>query len=263
MIELNKIYNENNLETMARMEGGSVDLIVTSPPYDDLRTYNGYSFDFEATAKELFRVLKDGGVCVWIAGDETKNGDESGTCFRQVLRFKEIGFLLFDTMIYVKDSCPFPRVDKYNQIFEYMFVLSRGKRITFNPIRRKNNWGGLVKQMTHRQKNGALKSALIKYKKESNVGNVWQYGTGFMKSTDYKEAFEHPAIFPEDLARDHILSWSNPGDTIYDPFLGSGTTAVVAEKYKRNWIGSEISPEYCRLAQKRIDNHRAQVTMEM
>ena len=135
-MEINKIYNENCLDTMARMEDNFIDLTVTSPPYDNLREYNGYSFDFENIAKELYRVTKVGGVVVWIVGDATKNGNEYGTSFKQALFFKECGFNLHDTMIYRKLNYLPITTNRYEPQFEYMFILSKSKLKTFNPIKK-------------------------------------------------------------------------------------------------------------------------------
>lgn len=251
-MEENKIYNENCLETMGRMKDGLIDLTVTSPPYDGLRSYNGYSFDFENVAKELYRVTKIGGVVVWVVGDETVNGDESGTSFRQALFFKEIGFNLHDTMIYFQNGTGAKGSNlSYWQSFEYMFVFSKGKINTVNRIADKRNpnagkkrgSGGsdkLNKIGTRTERIGILAPEF------SVRENVWIYDLGQNDTTD------HPAVFPEKLARDHIYSWSNEGDLIYEPFTGSGTTLKMAHLQKRRWIGSEISEEYCKLAQKRI-----------
>ena len=103
-MKLNTIFNEDCLNTMRAMPDGVIDLVITSPPYDDLRNYKGYSFDFESIAKELFRVVKEGGVVVWVVGDATVDGSETGTSFRQALFFKEVGFNLHDTMIYMKNK---------------------------------------------------------------------------------------------------------------------------------------------------------------
>ena len=252
-MEINKIYNESNLETMARMPDNFIDLTVTSPPYDNLRTYNGYCFDFENVAKELFRVTKQGGVVVWVVGDATVNGSETGTSFKQALYFKECGFNLHDTMIWNKGT--FTAVgaltSRYAPVFEYMFVLSKGGQKTFNPIKdRKNKHFGRTKHGTFRQEDGSTKpltsigKPIAEYSQRFNIWNV-----SAEKSNSNRL---HPAMFPEQLANDHILSWSNEGDLIYDPFMGSGTTAKMAIVNKRNWIGSEISEEYCRIIEQRI-----------
>jgi len=253
MIEVNKIYNENCLDTMSRMDDNFIDLTVTSPPYDNLRTYNGYEFDFESIAKELYRVTKKGGVVVWVVGDATINGSETGTSFKQALYFKECGFNLHDTMIWNKGS--FTAVGslkhRYAQTFEYMFVLTKGTIKTFNPIKdRKNKVKGRI--------GGNLRKA---------DGSMVEMSTDGKQRTEYGQRFAiwdqppcggnktgHPAPFPKTLIKDHILSWSNKDDLVYDPFMGSGTTAKMAIELNRNYIGSEISEEYCKIIERRIAN---------
>lgn len=254
-MELNKIYNEDCLDTMAKMPDNFINLTVTSPPYDNLRQYNGYSFDFESIAKELFRVTKQGGVVVWIIGDETVKGSETGTSFKQALFFKEIGFNLHDTMIYQKSN-PIPiQHNRYQPCFEYMFILSKGKPNAFNPIMENtvNPSGKLT--ITQREKDGSKNHGSgYGYKRNSKRyrHNVWKYNVGKNQTTKDSVAFEHPAIFPEQLANDHIISWSNEGDLVYDPFMGSGTVAKMCILNNRNWIGSEISSEYCEIIEERI-----------
>jgi len=254
-MEINKIYNENCLETMAKMPDCFVDLTVTSPPYDNLRTYNGYSFDFEAVAKELYRVTKQGGVVVWVVADATIKGSETGTSFRQALWFKDCGFNLHDTMIYLKNQLAFPDSNRYYNGFEFMFVFSKGKPKTFNPISdRENIHAGRIVSGSERQRNGKLR------KRKSCEGKVIKkYGVRYNYWLMYNQKrgieTQHPAIFPEQLAHDHIISWSNEGDLVYDCFMGSGTTAKMANLNNRNWIGSEISKEYCEIAEKRINEN--------
>lgn len=238
-----------------------VDLTVTSPPYDDMRTYRGYSFDFETIAKELYRVTKPGGVVVWIVGDETVRGNETGTSFRQALFFRDTcGFNLADTMIYHKTDTAFPRHGhrKYPAAFEYMFVLSKGQVGTCNLIRdRENKLAGQIMSGTVRQEDGTVKPSRATGKQVSQFGcrsNVWGYSTGFRKSAAEDIAYEHPAIFPEALARDHIRSWSKPGDIVLDPFLGSGTTGKMAVQLGRRFVGIEISAEYLEIAKRRISD---------
>ena len=253
-MEINKIYCENNLDTMARMPDNFIDLTVTSPPYDNLRTYNGYCFDFENVAKELFRVTKQGGVVVWVVGDATENGSETGTSFKQALYFKEIGFNLHDTMIYKKaNAMPNSNSKRYRQCFEYMFVLSKGKPNIFNPITIAVKRFDIGKQ---RKKNGNIEKYEKKYteNKERKIDNIFEYGVGGMNTG-------HPAIFPEQLANDHIISWSNEGDLVYDPFMGSGTTSKMALINNRHFIGSEISAEYVELANKRIEPYLRQTSL--
>lgn len=258
-MELNKIYCEDNLITMGNMQDNFVDLMLTSPPYGKIRSYNGFNFDIKKMGDEMFRVTAKGGVLVWVVGDTVKNGSESGDPFRQCLHLMECGYRLHDTMIYMKDSISFPESNRYSQVFEFMFVLSKGKPKTFNPLRdRKNKWAGYTVRGHERQVNGE-----IKYKKNkgtlkpySNRFNVWLYGTGGVgKSTQDKVALQHPAIFPEKLAYDHILSWTNEGDIVYDPFMGSGTVAKMAHISSRNWVGSEISQKYVDISLERISHY--------
>jgi DNA modification methylase len=253
---------------MARMPDGFIDLTVTSPPYDNLRQYKGYSFPFEEIAKELFRVTKQGGVVVWVVNDATMNGSETGTSFRQALFFMECGFRLHDTMIY-KDCGLTMNHNRYEQEFEYMFVFSKGKPNSFNPIKVPCLYFGKDSDRTgqftqeHEEKGKKLRSKKERtnIKQEKIKGNVWEYPNGFGKSTKDAIAFKHPAVFPEQLCADHIYSWSNEGNLVYDPFMGSGTTAKMAHIHKRNWIGSEISQEYVDLANKRIAPYLAQQSL--
>ena len=262
-MELNKIYNESNLDTMARMPDNFIDLTVTSPPYDNLREYKGYSFPFEEIAKELFRVTKQGGVVVWVVSDATINGSETGTSFKQALYFMQCGFNLHDTMIYEKCGV-MPSKTRYCQMFEYMFVFSKGKPKTTNIIKdRKNNWGNTkTGNIGQRQKDGSVKKNGIKTISEfGSRFNIWRIMNegGFMNKDI--ETKLHPATFPMELANDHIISWSNEGDLVYDCFMGSGTTAKMAIKNNRNWIGSEISSEYVELANKRLDPYLRQTAL--
>jgi len=233
------IHNENCLDTMARMPDDYIDLTLTSPPYDNLREYNGYSFDFESVAKELYRVTKPNGLLVWVVGDAVIDGSESGSSFRQALYFKELGFKLHDTMIYEKNSPAYParaNGNRYTQIFEYMFVFAKGKVPNQLICDKPNKWAG------HKDFSGKLKNPVPDF---SPRNNIWKYTTSF-------NGWKHPAPFPEALAHDHIVSWSKEGDLVYDPFMGSGTTAFVARSLGRNYIGSEISKEYCDIIEKRL-----------
>lgn len=260
-IRLNHIYNENCIDTMRNMPDGFIDMIIASPPYDDYRLYNGFTFDFEAIAIEANRVLKPGGVIVWVVNDQIINGSESGTSFRQALFFMSLGLNLHDTMIYSKDSIAFPEKIRYYQVFEYMFVFSKGKPKSINLIEdRVNKWAGHKVKGHERGKDGNL-TYKHNYSVQKDKGvryNIWQYSTGGSKSSKDPIAYGHPAIFPEKLAADHIYSWSNEGDIVYDPFMGSGTTAKMAHIQKRNWIGSEISAEYVAIANKRLEKHLQQ-----
>lgn len=261
-METNVNYNESNLETMAKMPDCFIDLTVTSPPYDNIRDYKGFGFDVDEMAKLLFRVTKDGGIVVWIVADQTINGSESCTSFRQALTFVDAGFNLHDTMIYHKAGFPFPEKTRYNPVFEYMFIFSKGKPKTVNLIEDKiNKYSGekVARQSGQRQKNGELKeNSAFRNDKSREVklygvrDNIWYYAIGKGNSTSDEVSFEHPAIFPEKLAYDHIKTWTNEGDLVYDCFMGSGTTAKAAISASRNWIGSEISKEYCEIIEKRL-----------
>jgi DNA modification methylase len=252
---MNDIICGDNVVELGKLPDNHIDLTVTSPPYDDLRNYNGYSFNFESVAKELFRVTKDGGVVVWVVGDSTKDGTESGTSFKQALHFKEIGFNLHDTMIYHRHSPPLTH-NRYEQHFEFMFVFSKGKPKTFNPIKIKKLWqDNRKKKQIRREKDGSNDFGYADQGLSKIIGNLWSYNIGGGHVTKDKMAHEHPAIFPEQLAEDHILSWSNEGDTVLDPFAGSGTTLKIAKLNNRNFIGIEISQEYCDLIKKRLDKH--------
>jgi site-specific DNA-methyltransferase (adenine-specific) len=251
-MELNKVYLGDCLEVMKDIPNKSIDMVLTSPPYDNLRDYKGYTFNFEGIAKEIYRVLKDGGVCVWVVGDATIKGSETGTSFKQALYFKEIGFNLHDTMIWNKGSFTNPSSNRFHQVFEYMFIFSKGKpKIYHEILDRKNKYLG-VRGASGRDKNGVRKCGTSEVKREyGNRFNIWNISVGGGMS--YKGKCNHPAVFPEKLAEDHILSWSNEGDTILDPMAGSGTTLKMAKKNNRNYIGIEISPEYIDIINKRLN----------
>lgn len=241
----NKIHNEDCLATMSRMASGVVDLVLTSPPYDNLRKYEGYSFDFEKVAQELYRVVKNDGVVVWVVGDATHKGSESGTSFRQALYFMELGFKLHDTMIYEKNSPAYPaRADsnRYTQIFEYMFIFAKGEVPCQLICDKPNKWAG------HKDFSGKLKNPVPDF---SPRNNIWKYTTSF-------NGVKHPAPFPEALAHDHIISWSKEKDVVYDPFMGSGTTAKMAMLANRIFVGSEISPTYCEIANERLEEAKGE-----
>jgi len=268
-MKLNKIYCEDCLETMSRMEDNFIDLTVTSPPYDNLRTYNDNIDEtwgedvWMPIIKELYRVTKEGGVVVWVVGDATINGSETGVSFQQALWAKECGFNLHDTMIYrKKNALPINSGNRFNPEFEYMFVFSKSAPKTFNEIRVPKKWND---NRTHKNysksKNGKRKLGEVTDKTDKLVGNIFEYKVGGGHVTNDRISYDHPAIYPENLAKDHIKSWSNEGDLIYDPFMGSGTTAKMAHLLKRNWIGSELSQEYVDLANKRLDPYLRQTQL--
>lgn len=244
---MNKIIHGDCLIEMQKIPDKSIDMILTSPPYDNLRDYKGYTFNFEGIAKEIYRVLKDGGVCVWVVGDTTEFFCESLTSFKQALYFNSIGFNLLDTMIYYKQNYApaYPTLRRYANQFEYMFVFSKGKPKTFNPIQ-KNKVRNKEEKVAYRQKDGSMVRKLkLKGRDTKDASNVWEYPVG-------GNTLNHPAVFPEKLAEDHILSWSNEGDIILDPMAGSGTTLKMAKKNNRNYIGIEISEEYIDIIKSRL-----------
>ena len=243
------------------IEADSIDLTVTSPPYDNLRTYNNSSTwgwaEFSSVAAGLWRVTKPGGVVVWVVGDATVKGSETGSSFEQALAFKKMGFNLHDTMIYQKNNFASPSSNRYHQTFEYAFVFSKGSPANFNGIKDRKNVTAGEKgfgKNTKRNRSGTLEEQPNKVRSEFGLRhNVWLVKTGFNVSTADKEAYKHPAIFPEKLAHGHIISWSNEGDTVFDPFLGSGTTGKMAKLLNRKFIGIEIDLEYYQIATKRIE----------
>lgn len=254
-IELGEIYNENCLDTMRRMPDGFVDMTLTSPPYDDLRVYNGYHFPVEDISTELFRVTADGGVVIWVVGDRTVNGDETLSSFKHAFAFREAGFKVHDTMIYAKNN-PIPSDcgKRYRQCFEYMFCFAKGQPKTFNPLTMpiKQEKAFRSFRITSVGRNDLAHDHVAP--KERKLNNIFFYNVGTSSSRD-KIAFEHPAIFPEKLAEDQISSWTNEGDVVYDPFMGSGTTAKAAQLLGRRWIGSEISSEYVDIAETRLTQY--------
>jgi DNA modification methylase len=252
---INQIIEANCVELMKSFDEEVIDLTVTSPPYDDLRNYKGYVFPFEEIAKELYRITKQGGVVVWVVADATINATETGTSFKQALYFKEVGFNLHDTMIFRKRN-PIPQIyrKRYNNEFEYMFVFSKGVVKTHNPIMVDCLFGGLQLNGTtykNYSKNEQKREKLAKPVKDKKIkGNIWEYVVG--KRQEDQEAKGHPAPFPCELVRDHIRSWTNENDVVFDPMSGSGTTARVAYEMGRKFIGIDISSEYCQIARQRI-----------
>jgi site-specific DNA-methyltransferase (adenine-specific) len=258
---INKIICGDHLEVMQYIPDDIIDLTVTSPPYDDLRDYEGYVFDYKKLIPELYRVTVPGGVVVWVVGDMVKKGSETGTSFRQALYFMECGFKLHDTMIYKKIGISYPETKRYYQIFEYMFIFSKGIPKTYNLLQdRINKTAGEKISKYAREKDGTfrIKSGNKKGRKTQQYGvrfNIWKYKTGGIYTTKDEIAYEQPAIFPDLLAYDHIRSWSNEGDIILDPMCGSGTTCKVAKNNNRRYIGIDCSEKYCNISRERCDNN--------
>jgi len=253
-MELDKIITGDSAVVLQSFESDCIDLTVTSPPYDNLRTYNGFTFNFETIARQLFRVTKAGGVVVWVVTDETKNGTESGTSFRQALFFMQCGFNLHDTMIYNKGAQGGAKGSNYcyTQAFEYMFVFSKGKPKSINLLKDRENKYVKNGKSSMRKKNGKTVEFMASGNTLSKRTNVWDIRGGWMVGSTDKIAFEHPATFPEALAQDHILSWSKEGDVVLDCFSGSGTTPKMAKLLNRHYIGIDTSAEYVALANERL-----------
>jgi len=260
---MNKLIQGDCLEVMKTLEPESIDLTVTSPPYDNIRAYNGNNdlwgeHVWKGVIEELYRLTKSGGVVVWVVGDATIRGSETGTSFKQALWAMECGFNLHDTMIYQKNSLAFPDTNRYYQCFEYMFVWSKGKPNTCNQIKdKKNKQANKTITGNYRDIDGSLKemAGSKKANRIKNKGvrwNIWKYNTGWKHSYTEEWLRGHPAIFPEQLANDHIISWSNEGDLVFDPFMGSGTTGKMALQNNRDFIGIELDPKYFEIAKKQI-----------
>ena len=253
---MNVLKKGDCIELIKEVPDNSIDLVITSPPYDELRNYNNtlsWDFDkFNQIAVELYRVLKKGGVIIWVVGDQTKNGSETGTSFKQALYFKEIGFNLYDTMIYRKLNYMPLTHRRYEQEFEYMFCLTKGKPKTFNPIKTPCKYAGTEtwgKSSFYKTDNDNLTQINKKIINNTKIkGNIFEYRTG---STQTKK-IRHPAVFPLNLAKDQIISWTNECYVILDPFMGSGTTGVACTELKRNFIGFEIVDKYFDIAKERI-----------
>jgi DNA modification methylase len=251
MLEVNKIHCGDNCDLLGQMPRQSVDLVVTSPPYDDLRTYGGHSWDFYGVAWQLKRVLKPGGVIVWVVADATHEGSETGSSMEQALHFKRLGLNLHDTMVWHKGG--FSQAGdlqvRYGQSWEYCFVLSAGKPKTWNPLRdRKNKHAGTGQHGTIRNADGSMKPVSNPGRVLDDVGirfNVWEI-------PPHKVDSGHPAPFPFELARDHVATWSDAGDLVLDPFSGSGTTAKAAKELGRQFIGLEVNPQYVALSERSI-----------
>lgn len=260
---INQIICGDNVEICKLLPDDSIDLIITSPPYAKIRNYNGYSFKFEELAKEMYRIMKPGAVAVWVVNDQYEKGSRNLDSFKQAIYFKEqCGFNINDVMIYEKPGMRYPSPIRYHQIYEFMHILSKGRPKTINFIKdRKNIYAGQknARKNANRQINGELtpNSAwkLDPNRRIADYGrrnNIWKYSVGKGHMTKDEIAYKHPAIFPEKLVYDHVISWSNPDDIILDPFSGSGTTCKVAKLLNRNFIGIDVSQEYCNIAKERL-----------
>ena len=249
-----QLYHGNCAEVIPQL-GVKPQLVLTSPPYDNLRDYGGHDFDFDAVADAIVSVMPEGGVLVWVVADGTHEGSETGTSFRQSLGFMERGLRLHDTMIFEKAQQGVYIRNRYNQTFDYMFVFSSGPPRVFNIIEDKPNLtAGRAYAFSNSigRREDDEKSVYDSSPRKvvtgdyGRRGNIWRYAVGRNSfGTDYKNAHRHPAMFPLALARDHIISWSDPGDLVLDPMAGSCTTLRAAKDLGRKAIGIEIHQEYC------------------
>lgn len=251
-LPLDTIVCADALEFLATLPDASVDMVLTSPPYDNLRKYGGFTWDFEGIACQLYRVVKPGGVVVWVVGDAFIDGSETLTSFKQALYLKEaVGFNMHQRMVWVKEGVPRKRPSAYFPDFEDMYVFSKGTPIVFNPMMRPNKKAGQIQRKTSAGKNGfTYSNGFYTIAASSMMTNVWTINVGNTGSDKY--SFEHPAPFPEKLATLHILTWTNPGAIVLDCFMGSGTTAKIARNLDRRYIGSELNPDYVQLARRRL-----------
>ena len=240
---------------MQGMAANTVDLTVTLPPYDNLRDYKGYKFDFETIAGELYRITKKGGVVVWVVSDKISGG-RSLTSFEQGVFFRSVGFNMHDVMIYQKKNTPFMRSNAYTNCYEFMFILSKGSPAVFNPIKEKTVRHGEEMVVCNKKADGVNNKVKATLRKEKTKTNVWRYAVGLDGTTNDKIAFQHPAIFPEKLAEDHVLSWTNKGALVFDPMCGSGTTGKMAHKHGREHIGVDISDHYIKIAKARLKDYK-------
>ncbi len=237
------------METM--MDDSVVDLVVTSPPYDDLRDYEGFNFDCKDVAKGLYRVVKKGGVVVWVVGDRI-NGGRSLTSFNHAFAFRDAGFMVYDAMIFKKRNTPFMRKRAYTNCYEFMFVFTKGTPATFNPLRSPSVRSGPAQVPYLKGADGVNRKTERSLSEHKVRTNIWSYAVGKNGTTKDMYAFKHPAMFPENLARDHILSWSSRGDLVFDPLCGAGTTCKMAKATGRRWLGVDVSKEYTAIAKRRV-----------
>lgn len=251
IIQLDNLIAGDAVDVLNSWNESCVDLTVTSPPYEDLRNYNGYYFDAESMLSAIYDVTKQGGVCVWVVGDKI-NGGRSLSSFDHAFVGRDCGFIVHDVMIYQKKNTPFQRSNAYTNCYELMIVFSKGKPKTFNPLKEPTKRHGWETAVSNKGPDAVNRKRPVKLKKEKTKNNIWQYAVGYGGTTADKIAFQHPAVFPEKLAVDHILTWTNPGDLVLDPMCGSGTTCKMASKNNRKWIGIDISKEYIEIAKNRL-----------
>ena len=250
------IYHGDCVDVLSTLP--KADLILTSPPYGTLRDYGGHGFDWRRVVSAIVPALKPGGVIVWVVADQTIDGSESGESFRQALYFMDYGLRLHDTMIYERTGMTNPTPNRYHNMYSFMFIFSEGAPRTFNAIidHPATSPGRTRSHAGFRTRSGLLPSRPGHYTQAAMTkrSNIWRIYAGSNHSApDFLAAHQHPAIFPLALARDHISTWTNPGDLVIDPMCGSGTTLRAAKDLDRRAIGIDIHEPYCALAGQRMD----------
>jgi len=248
-----QLHQQDCVEWMLTQPHESIDCVLTSPPYDNIRSYNGYTFDFESTATELVRLLAPGGVIIWNVADATQGGSETGTSMRQALYFMSLGLRLHDTQIYVKRN-PMPtnvQTRRYHQAWEYMFVFSKGTPAVFNPIQVDAKYTGNAR-MKYRGTDGTIEYKTTIRNVKTKLRNVFEYTIGGGHTTKNKQLSSHPALMPEQLALDQLTTWADTHSVIYDPFAGAGTTLWAAQQLGFSSVGTEIDSDYCALIHDRM-----------
>jgi site-specific DNA-methyltransferase (adenine-specific) len=260
-LPLNKIICGDAVEELKKIPNNSIDILVTSPPYDGIRKYNGFNYDLHATGKEIYRVLKDGGVAIMVIQDQTKNFGKTLTSFRTIVDWVDnIGFKLFETVIYRKYGAEGAWWNKRFRVdHEYMPIFLKGERPQYfnkDPLKIPSKHGG--KTMTGggtRLTNGIrIPTRAITINPMKCRGTIWEYMTA---GDGTRLKHKHPATFPDKLPYDFIQCFCPPNGVVLDPFIGSGTTALAAIELDRNYIGIDISKEYCDLARRRIKEEGA------
>lgn len=252
MINVEGIHEGECSKVMSGWPADCIDMVLTSPPYADLLNYRGFKFDLAAIARQLFRVLKDGGVMVWVIGDKTVDYSRQMIPYTHAFGLRDAGFCIYDVMIYSKPAGRYMNRYRYPNVYEHMIVASKGKPKTFNPIMVKTKKPGDSRNTTilHRDADNNRTLGYRTTAEERPHDNIWKYSPGFGAVDRY--AFEHPAVFPEKLARDQIISWSNPNDIVLDPMCGSGTTLKMARVYGRRYAGIDVAPEYLEIVRRRL-----------
>ncbi len=262
----NKIILSDCRDGMAALSNECIPFTLTSPPYDGLRTYDGLAdWNFMDVAKELYRITMQGGVVVWVVQEQIIDGSESGETSRQRLAFANIGFRLHHTMVMGKLGGIQFSSNRYGRPLEYAFILSKGPPRYFNPLRdRPNKEAGRVKVFLNRNRDGSFAPV-----KRTQVhpyglrGSIWFYPTGKNNSAKEDYAFEHPALMPEQMAEDDILSWTKVGDLVFNPFAGAGTALKMALLNHRSYLGFEINPKYVEIARRRLREAEAKLAADL